>query len=96
MPSGARMRLARKFARAQPCQVETRHHVRDQHHIIAIDVADALRAIGGVGNREQRIGMGMIDVRVRQDRMQDRLDRGRGRAGAHHVGRELADHLRIG
>ena len=40
--------------------------------------------------------MRVIDVGVRQDRVQDGLDRRRGRPGAQHVRVELVHHLRVG
>jgi hypothetical protein len=89
-------RLPRKFARAVGGEVEPGHDVRNDHDAIAVDVADALLAFGRVRDRKHRVRVRVVDVLVRQDGVQDGLDRRRGRPGAQHVRVELVDHLRIG
>ena len=88
--------IAREDSRARAREVETRHDVGYDHHFVAVEAADAPLAVGGVGEREDRVGVGVVDELVGQDRMQDRFDRRRGRIGAQHVGAHLVHHLRVG
>ena len=69
----------RKELGAQPREVEARHDVGNDDHLVAVDLADALLAVGGVGDGQHRVGVRVIDVLVRQDRVQNGLDRRRGR-----------------
>ena len=71
---------ARTRARTSLGEVEPRHHVRDHDDRLAVDLAHARFAVRGVGDREHRVGVGVVDEPVRQERVQDRLDRGRRRA----------------
>ena len=90
-----RRALAREDRGATPREIEARHHVRDVHERIAVDLADAGGTIGRVGNRDERIRVRVIDEFVRQQRMQDGLDRRRGRTSAQRVREQLVAHLRV-
>ena len=72
---------ARETLGAQPRQVEAGHDVGHTTTDVAIDLAHPLLAVGGVGDREQRVGVRVVDEAIRQDRVQDRLDRRRRRRG---------------
>ena len=95
-PNAAGGRLSRKFAGAVRGEIETGHDVRDDDDPPAVDFANALLALRRIGHREHGVGMRVIDVRVRQDGVEDGFNRRRGRAGAQHVRVELVHHLRIG
>ena len=70
---GMRSRLGGKHLGAEPRQPEARHHVGDDHHALTVDLAYPLRTVRGVGDGDQRIGMGMIDETIGQNGMQDSL-----------------------
>jgi len=95
-PDRVRTSLRRKSLRAQPREVEPRHHVGDDDDRIAVDLADARLAVRGVGDGEHRVGMRMIDPAPGQDRMENRLDRGRRCADPSHLRRKLVDHFDVG
>ena len=92
---GLRPRLAREVQGAQACEIEPRHDVGDDHDLVAVQLANACVAVGGVGDRQHRIGVGVIDVFVRQDGVQNRLDRRRRRRHPGHVRDQLVHHLRV-
>ena len=47
----SRARLARELAREERRELESRHRVRDDGNALAVDLADALLAVGRVGHR---------------------------------------------
>ncbi len=75
------------------CEQEARHHVGDDDHRVAVDLAHPLGAVRGVGDGDHRVGVGVIDEAPRQDGVQEGLDRGRRRPGAEGVDGQLLDHL---
>ena len=87
--------LLRKLARAVGRQVEAGHDVGDHHHLVAVDVAHALVAVRRVRHRQHRVGVRVVHVLVRQDGVQDGLDRRRRRPCTQCVRGQLVDHLRI-
>ncbi len=93
---GRRPRFGGKALRAQAREVEAGHHVRNDDHEVAVDLADSRLAVGRVGDREQRVGVGVVDVFVGEQRVQDRLDRRRRGARPRHVRRQLVDHVEVG
>jgi hypothetical protein len=88
--------FGRELARAVAREVEPRHHVRDDDGVGSIKFAGAPLAVGRIGDGEQCVGMRVVDVRVGQDRVQDRLDGWRRRARARDLRRELVHHPGIG
>ncbi len=93
---GVRTRFGRESRGAQPREIEARHHVGDDDDEVAVDLADPRLAVGGVGDRQHRVGVGVVDPLVRQDRVQDRLDRRRRRRRPGQVRRQLVDHRQVG
>jgi hypothetical protein len=91
----ARVRLRAELLRAHTREIEAGHDVGNDHHVVAVNRAHVLLAIRGVGDREGRVRMRMVDVLVGQDRVQDRFDRGRRRPCASHLRRKLVHHLRV-
>ncbi len=88
-------RLGRIVLRALLRQRESRHHVVDEDDGVTEAVLDMLPAVRRVRHREHRVGVGVIDIARREDGVQDRLDRRRGRlAGAREL--QLLRHLRVG
>ena len=83
------------FRRARSRQIESRHDVRDDHNIVAVDFADARFAVVRVRDGHDCVRVGVIDKLVRQHRVQNRFDRWRRRAGTCHLRGELVHHLRI-
>ena len=88
--------LLRKLLGAQAREIEAGHYIGNHHDRIAVNLANAVRASGRIRDRDDRIGVGVVDVPVRQDRVQDGLDRRRGRIRPQHVRAQLVHHLRIG
>ena len=70
---------------AESRQLEAWHDVGDDHYVVAIDLAHIVETMWCVGDRDQRVGVGVIDVLVWQDSVQNRLDRGRRRGGIERV-----------
>ena len=93
---GVGVAFTRKGLGAIARQVETRHEIGNHHTAIAIQLADARLAIGGVTQAHHSIGMGVIDIFVGQAAMQNGLNRRPGRAGTGHAGGQLVDHVRVG
>ena len=91
----ARLRLLGIELGAQPREIESRHYVRNDRDLGAVNCGYAARAVAGVRDREHRIGMRVIDVFVRQQRVQNRFDGWCRRRGARQVRDKLIHHLRI-
>ena len=62
MPIVSRRCLPRKLPRTVLRQVETRHHVRHHHHVVAVDVARTRARRRRIGDRQHRVGMRMVHV----------------------------------
>ena len=54
-------------------QGEARHHIRHQHHPLAVDLAADPLGVGLIGQGQQRRGVGVIHKGVRQEGVQQRL-----------------------
>ena len=80
---------------APPRQAEAGHDVGDDDDLVAVNFRDALLTVAGVGDCQHSIGMRVIDVFVRQQRVQYSLYRRCGRCRARHVGDEFVHYLRI-
>ena len=89
------MGLGGEAFRHQPRQLETGHHIGDDHHRVAVAGADAGLAVAAVADRQRRVGMGVVHIAVGQRRVQDGLYRGAGGAGIDELGLELIDHLAV-
>ncbi len=94
--NSARAGLLGEATRAHAGQIEARHHIGHDHHLVAIDLADSLRSALGVGDGDDGVGMGVVDVFVRQGGVEYGFHRGGGRRGPGHVGLQLVDHFRVG
>ena len=70
---------------ASPGEPEARHDVGHEPHRAAIDLAADRLAIRLVGQREDRIGMRMVDEFQRQERVQEGFHRRVGRARVEQV-----------
>ena len=93
---GARVGVPRVQLGAQPRQLEAGHDIGNHHDAVAVDLAHALFAAGGVRHRDQGVGMGVVDKFPRQQAVQDRLNgrHGRGRVGQADL--QLLRHLQVG
>ena len=77
-------------------QPEARHDVGHQRHPVAVEFAQDLRAvIRLVGQREHRVGMGMVDELVRQEGMQQRFHRRVRRLRIQQVAALGVDHVLV-
>ncbi len=74
---------------------ETRHDVGDEPHPLGVEVGAALGCVGLVGEAQHRRRMRVVDVFMRQKRVQERLHRGVGGAGIEEVCALDAHHLLI-
>jgi hypothetical protein len=72
-------------------------HDEGQHRdAIAERVTRARAAVGLVGDRDDRVGVRVIDEAMRQERVEERLDARVRRARVEQMGSELIDHLLVG
>jgi hypothetical protein len=93
-PDTAGARLERLGgAKGEP---EAGHHVGDDPQLGAVDLAHRRFAVRPVGQRQHRIGMGMIDELGGQEGVKQRLDRRRRSIGAEEMDALLVDHLLVG
>ncbi len=76
-------------------EIEAGHHVRHDHDAFAVDLADGAGAVAEVGQRHHHVGVAVEHGRVREQRMQQALDRGRRRARIEAGGEQLAHHLLV-
>src|SRR5262245_12230019 len=76
-------------------KIEAGHHVWDHYNAVAVDFPDPVFATRGIRDGEYGVRVRVIHVAVRQYRMQNRLDRWRGRRRSRHVRDELVHHLWI-
>ena len=91
-----RVRLALEHLGGQLRQPEPGHHVWHHHHSIAEGLADQPGAIRLVGERQDRIRVGVVDEGVRQEGVQQRLHRRVGGGGVEEVRAQLVHHLLVG
>ena len=63
------------------CEVETRHDVRDDEHVLSIDLGDRGLPFGCVGEGDDHIGVAVLHRLVRDEGMEERLNRWRGCRG---------------
>jgi hypothetical protein len=77
-------------------ECEAWHHVGHQGGALAVDVGRERLAIGLVGQRQHGVGMGVVDELVRQEGVQQRLDRRVGRLAVQKVAALDVDHVLVG
>ena len=77
-------------------ELEAGPQVVDDRDVRAEGIAHGRVRIGGVGERADRVGMDVVDVRGRQERVEQRLDRRARRIGLDEAAREVRDHLLVG
>ena len=75
-------------------QREARHHVGHDERV-GEQFADDVLAVRLVGERDDGVGVGVVDVFERQARVQDRLDRRRRRGGVDQQPALLAHHVLV-
>ena len=75
---------------------EARHHVGHEAHALAVDLAAKLGAVVLIDQADHGVGMGVVDELVRQERVQQRLDRRIGRHRIEQVGALDAHHVLVG
>jgi hypothetical protein len=78
-----------------PGEGEARHDVGHEPHAPPVDRAAYLRAVWLVGEGEHRGRMRVVDVFMRQEGVQQRLDRRVGRAGVDEVGALEIHHVLV-
>jgi len=92
---GAGMRFRGKLLRAQPRQIEARHYVRNDDHIVAVDFPDAGFPVCRVCYSEYCIGVGVIDIFTGKDGMKYGFHGWRRSASPRELRGQLVHHLRI-
>ena len=75
---------------------EARHDVGHEPHAAAVELGAALGRVGLVGEAQHRRRMGVVDEFVRQEGVQQRLDRRVGRPGIEQIGALHAHHVLVG
>ena len=76
-------------------QRETRHDIGHQRHARPEDIGADGVAVGLVGQRQHRVGVGVIDEFVRQEGVQQGLHRGVRRALVQQIGALDVDHVLV-
>ena len=76
-------------------ELEARSQVGHDRDIRPQRVAHRRRRVRRVRERADRVRVDVIDVRCRQKRVQERLDRRSRRFGIDHAAGEIVDHLRV-
>ena len=77
-------------------EAEARRDVRHDPHAPVVDLARQGLAVRLIDQRQHGGGMGVVDEFVRQEGMQQRLDRGVGRGGIEQVQPLHVDHRLVG
>ena len=77
-------------------QQKPRHDVRHDPDARTVQIGDAFGGVGLIGEAQHCSRVRMVDVFVRQKRVQQRLDRGVRRAGVEQIGALDAYHVLIG
>ena len=90
------VRLLLEQLRGFPGEREARHDVGDQHDVFAEDLAAERRPVRLVGQRQHGVGVGVVDIAVRQEGVQQGLDRGGGRGRVEQVGPVRGHHVLVG
>ena len=90
------MRIVLVDFRGLACEGEARHHVRHDAKAILINLAAEFLAIRLIGEAQHRSRMGVVDIFVRQEGVQQRFHRRIGRHGIDETGALNAHHLLIG
>ena len=75
---------------------KARHDIGHDGGAAAIDLGGARGAVGLVGQRQDRPGVGVVDEFVRQERMKQRLDRRVGRRAVEQAPALGVDHILVG
>ena len=78
-----------------PGEREPRHDVGHQRRALAVEIGRQLGAVGLVGQRQHSVGMRMVDELVRQEGVQQRLDRRVGRLAVEQVGALHVHHVLV-
>ncbi len=76
-------------------ECEAGSDVLDPGSVGAEALDDQLLAALGAGQRVDRVGVGVVDVRRRHERVQQRLDRGARRRRVELAVREVGDHVLV-
>ena len=82
--------------RAKLGEIVPRHDVGHAQNPIAVNLTNALLAVGEVGDRHNGIRMSVVDVLKRKTGMQESLDRWNGGRGKITTELQLVDHRRVG
>jgi hypothetical protein len=77
-------------------QREARADVRDPRGLVAEALAHEALALGGARQHVDPVGVRVVHVRGRDERVQERLDRRARHRGVDHAPREVGDHLLVG
>ena len=93
---GVHSRLGGETFRAHPGEIEARHDVGDDYYGVAINLAYSRFAVCRVGDGNDRVCVGMVNIGIRQDGVQNGLHRGNRRRSASLLRHQLIDHLWVG
>ena len=93
--NGVRGHLGGELLSHDSGQVEPGHDVRDDHHQVAVDFAHPLRAVGRVGDGQQRVRVRVVHKRIWQQSVQDGLDGRRRRGWISQSRAQFLHHLHV-
>ncbi len=82
-------------SRRRQSQLETGRDVRQHDHVVAQGLLDRGAAVVTVGESQDGIGVGVIDVGAGQEGVHQSLDGRSGTVGAQQVGAQLLHHLAV-
>ena len=77
-------------------QREAGQHVGHDRHPIAIDLAQKAVAVGLVGEGQHGVGVRVVNPRIGQERVQQRLNRRARGVRVQHAAREIGHHVVVG
>ena len=77
-------------------ELEPGPQVRHDGHVLAEGVVHRSRRVRRVRKRADRVGVHVVDVSRRQERVEQRLDRGPGGVGVDQATGEMSNHLLVG
>lgn len=80
----------------KPGKVKPRENIIDQDNAITVNLPDPEDPIDGIRNGHNGIGICIIDIPRGQNRVQNCLQRGRGRGWVFPVREEFSNHLGVG
>ena len=95
-PDGVATQLTRNQPSTEVAERVTRLYIWNDDHQIAVSSTNVLLPGRRVGERQDGLGVGVVDVAVGEDRVEKRFDRGRRRVWIQRSQAERSRHVAVG